>query len=47
MFGENQIAQFGTYSYFSWGTFLPILAAVLVCAAVWLDLRKPPTAHSS
>jgi hypothetical protein len=47
MFGENQIAQFGTYSYFSWGTFLPILAGVLVCAALWLDLRSPPAARSS
>lgn len=39
MFGENQIAQFATYSYFSWGTLLPLLAALLVATALWLDLR--------
>jgi hypothetical protein len=42
MLGENQIAQFGTYSYFSWGTILPIVAAVLVSAALWLDVRGMP-----
>ncbi|HEU0080120.1 MAG TPA: hypothetical protein VFQ76_20905 [Longimicrobiaceae bacterium] len=39
MFGEHTIAQFGTYSYFSWGTLLPVIAGALVAAALWLDLR--------
>ena len=43
MLGDNQIAQFGTYSYFSWGTILPIIAAVLLTAALWLDVRGMPT----
>jgi len=40
MFGEHVIAQFGTYSYFSWGTLLPMLAGALVTVALWLDLRE-------
>lgn len=40
MLGENQIAQFATYSYFSWGTFLPLIAGGLVIAALVLDLRQ-------
>jgi len=39
MFGENVIAQFGTYSYFSWGTFLPMVAGALVTLVLVLDLR--------
>ncbi|HEU4647507.1 MAG TPA: hypothetical protein VFS33_00500 [Gemmatimonadales bacterium] len=39
MIGTNQIAQFATYSYFSWGTFLPILAGVLVTLVLVADLR--------
>lgn len=39
MFGENQIAQFATYAWFSWGTVLPLVAALLVATAFWLDLR--------
>jgi hypothetical protein len=39
MLGENVIAQFGTYSYFSWGTFLPVIAGALVALALWIDLR--------
>lgn len=38
--GENQIAQFGTWAYFSWGTFLPIVAGALIALALWLDLRS-------
>lgn len=40
MVGQNQIAQFGTYSYFSWGTFLPMIAGALVLVALWLDVRS-------
>jgi hypothetical protein len=40
MFGENQIAQFGTYAYFSWGTFLPLLAGLLIAVVVWADVRE-------
>jgi hypothetical protein len=39
MVGLNQIAQFASYSYFSWGTFLPAMAAVLISLALWADLR--------
>ena len=39
MLGEHTLAQFATYSYFSWGTFLPVLAGALVALALWLDLR--------
>lgn len=39
MIGEHMIAQFATYAYFSWGTFLPMLAGALICGALWLDLR--------
>jgi len=39
MLGENTIAQFGTYAYFSWGTFLPVVAGVMVAIVLWLDLR--------
>jgi copper chaperone NosL len=45
MLGQNQIAQFATYSYFSWGTFLPIVAGGLVTLALIADLgerRRPP-----
>ncbi|HET7565811.1 MAG TPA: hypothetical protein VFJ96_12500 [Gemmatimonadaceae bacterium] len=35
--GTNQIAQFATYSYFSWGTFLPLAASLLIVATLWLD----------
>jgi hypothetical protein len=39
MFGGHQLAQFATWSYFSWGTWLPVLAGALVAAALWLDVR--------
>jgi hypothetical protein len=37
MIGLNQIAQFATYSYFSWGVFLPIAAGLLVAIVVLAD----------
>lgn len=40
MIGTHTIAQFASYAYFSWGTFLPMIAGVLVFAALWLDLRS-------
>lgn len=39
MLGENQIAQFATYSYFSWGTILAVVAGILVAATLIMDLR--------
>lgn len=39
MFGQNQLAQFATWSYFSWGTFLPVIAGGMVAVALWLELR--------
>ena len=38
MLGSNQIAQFATYSYFSWGTTLPLIAGLLVVAVLWGQL---------
>jgi copper chaperone NosL len=39
MIGLNQIAQFATYSYFSWGFFLPLAAGVLVALVILADRR--------
>ena len=39
MFGTNQIAQFASYSYFSWGTFLPLAAGLLIVLVLAADLR--------
>jgi hypothetical protein len=39
MVGLNQIAQFATYSYFSWGFFLPVAAGLLVALVVLADRR--------
>lgn len=39
MLGQNQIAQFASYSYFSWGTVLPIVAGVLLTLVLVSDLR--------
>ncbi len=39
MLGVNTIAQFATHSYFSWGTFLPMLAGLIAAHLFWLDLR--------
>lgn len=38
MLGSNQIAQFATYAYFSWGTTLPLIAGLLVVAVLWGQL---------
>lgn len=50
MLGENQIAQFASYSYFTWGTYLPVIAAMLVAAALWLQrpqrLRRAAVART-
>ena len=40
MVGLNQIAQFATYSYFSWGFFLPVVAGLLVTL---VRPRRPAT----
>ena len=43
MVGLNQIAQFASYSYFSWGVFLPLAAGALVALVVLGDRgRKVP-----
>lgn len=44
MVGTNQIAQFASYSYFSWGTFLPILAGLIIALVLWADLHARRTA---
>ncbi|HEX6643248.1 MAG TPA: hypothetical protein VF037_01140 [Gemmatimonadales bacterium] len=48
MVGLNQIAQFASYTYFSWGTFLPIAAGVLVALVLWAGLpaRGPARAEA-
>jgi len=40
MMGLHQIAQFATYSYFSWGVFLPAAAGVIVALVVLADRRQ-------
>ena len=40
MVGLNQIAQFASYSYFSWGFFLPLVAGVLVALVVLADRQR-------
>lgn len=37
MLGGHQIAQFASYSYFTWGTIFPLLAAGLVAFALWIQ----------
>lgn len=39
MLGEHTLAQFATYAYFDWGTFLPVLAGALAAAALWMQVR--------
>ncbi len=46
MVGLNQIAQFASYSYFSWGFFLPAAAGILVALVVLAD-RRPRRAPIS
>lgn len=41
MVGLNQIAQFASYSYFSWGFFLPVLAGLVLVLVVFADRRRP------
>lgn len=40
MVGLNQIAQFASYSYFSWGFYLPLAAGVLVALVIAADRRR-------
>lgn len=46
MVGLNQIAQFATYSYFSWGVFLPLMAGLLVTLVLVADWRRGATPFS-
>jgi hypothetical protein len=46
MVGLNQIAQFASYTYFSWGTFLPIGAGVLVALVLWAGLPARTAARA-
>lgn len=49
MLGANQIAQFATYSYFSWGTTLPLIAGGLLIAVLWGQLgdgRRPDSGRA-
>lgn len=41
MMGLNQIAQFASYTYFSWGTVLPLVAGILVALVLWAGWRRP------
>ena len=43
MMGLNQIAQFASYTYFSWGTFLPLASGVLVALVLWAGLGAAPS----
>ena len=50
MIGLNQIAQFASYSYFSWGTFLPVISGLIVALVLAAELRQGrpvrPLGHS-
>jgi len=39
IYGENTLAQFTTYSDFYWGTYLLLIAALLMVVAVVIDFR--------
>lgn len=44
MLGTNQIAQFASYTYFTWGTFLPLVAGALIVLVLAADIsaeRQP------
>jgi copper chaperone NosL len=41
LLGAQQVGEFVTHAQFSWGTFLPALAAALVLGALLLDLCTP------
>lgn len=43
MMGLNQIAQFASYTYFSWGTFLPLASGILVALVLWAGLPIAPS----
>jgi hypothetical protein len=46
MVGLNQIAQFASYSYFSWGVFLSVAAGLIVALVVLADRRHArPALH--
>jgi hypothetical protein len=48
MVGLNQIAQFASYSYFSWGIFLPVAAGLIVVLVVLADRRHArPALHKA
>jgi hypothetical protein len=52
MLGGHQIAQFASYSYFTWGTVFPLIAAAFVACAAWLQrptrsLRAVPARAAS
>lgn len=36
MLGQNHIAQFASYSYFSYGTLLPAIGAGMIVLALWM-----------
>jgi len=46
MMGLNQIAQFASFTYFSWGTVLPLVSGLIVALVFWAGLREPSPAHS-
>lgn len=42
MLGQNQIAQFASYSYFSYGTLLPAIGAAMIVLALWMMRPTAP-----
>lgn len=40
MMGTNQIAQFASYTYFSWGTVLPLIAGVIIALVLAADMTE-------
>ena len=46
MVGRHEIAQFAGYSYFTWGTFLPIAAGMLAMLVLVSDFRRTAADHA-
>lgn len=47
IWGENKLAQFTTYSYFDWGTYLLVIAFVVSALALFVDWRLEKRQASS
>ena len=46
MVGRHEIAQFAGYSYFTWGTFLPVAAGMVAMLVLASDFRRRAADHA-